>query len=81
MTFKEIFLGEHPDATSEFDRDRFIRYAFEAVRNQEPLDVAALRSLHVSERMIAHYQQGFFWISEVQRMIDERLLSLSPTRP
>ncbi len=71
MKTLDLFLGASPNSTHPYDRQRFIKYAFEAARAKEALDVEAFRRAGVSEDNIKCYLDVYSWIRDIQEMLDK----------
>ena len=70
MESLDLFLSEFPNATHSRDRQRFIKYAFEAARAEKAMDVEAFRRAGVTEKNIKAYLDIYSWIREIQGMLD-----------
>ncbi len=71
METLDLFLGGFPNSTHTCDRKRFIKYAFEAARAEQPLDVDAFRRAGVSDENIKRYLDVYSWIRDIQGMLDQ----------
>lgn len=68
------FLGHFPNSTHPSDRERFIKYAFEAARAEAVLDVKAFRQAGVTEENIKRYLDYYSLIRDIQGMLDRGAL-------
>lgn len=62
------FLSEHPDSTSTYDRERFIRYAFAGARDNRAFDKYAFEKAGVSNALIHDYETAYSWIRDIVEM-------------
>ena len=64
--FKSFIAGE-PASPNQNDRHAFVRYAIEALRNENCLDSERLKQMRESgspEEMIDYYLEAFLWVEE-----------------
>ena len=73
---KAAFFGGHPDSTHEYDRERFLRYAFAAAREKLAFDREAFVASGVRDPQIDEYERAYSWIRCIVSMQErgERLL-------
>lgn len=73
---KAAFFGGHPDSTHEYDRERFLRYAFAAAREKLAFDRESFASAGVRDSLIHEYERAYSWIRCIVSMQErgEKLL-------
>lgn len=68
----DLFVSNHPASFHFYDRERFVRYAIEAYKNNHLLDEEKqkiLREKGLSEEDLDDYISAFGWIQECCRVL------------
>lgn len=65
---KDLFLSGHPGSTHECDRERFLRYAFAAARENRGFDRVSLEGAGVGEPLIGEYETVYSWVRTLVSM-------------
>ncbi len=72
MNEKELlnqFLNAFPDSTHPLDKQRFILYALECIKNRHSIDIEAMERKGISPDMISEYQNGYEWLRDAFRIL------------
>lgn len=73
MNEKELlnqFLNAFPDSTHLLDKQRFILYALECIKNRHFIDIEAMEQKGISSDMISEYQTGYEWLRDAFRILN-----------
>ena len=66
----EQFLKAFPESGHPLDKERFVLYALECIRNNHYIDTEEMEKSGLSSGMISEYESGYEWIRDAYRILN-----------